>query len=28
LCAGTKRTQTADINSAIAYWRDFQRRHA
>jgi putative addiction module killer protein len=28
LCAGTKRTQTADINNAIAHWRDFQRRHA
>lgn len=26
LCAGTKRTQIADIGKAIAYWRDFHRR--
>ena len=26
LCGGTKRTQTADINTAVRYWRDYQRR--
>jgi len=28
LCAGTKRTQQADIVRACAYWRDWQTRHA
>jgi putative addiction module killer protein len=26
LCGGDKRTQTADINRACAYWLDWQRR--
>jgi putative addiction module killer protein len=26
LCGGTKRTQTADLNTAVRYWRDYQRR--
>jgi putative addiction module killer protein len=27
LCGGDKRKQTADINRAIEYWQDFQRRN-
>ena len=27
LCAGDKRSQTADIKSAKRHWRDWQRRH-
>ncbi len=26
LCGGDKRTQPADINRAVGYWRDYQRR--
>lgn len=26
LCGGDKRTQTADIERAVHYWRDWQRR--
>ncbi|MBI3799014.1 MAG: type II toxin-antitoxin system RelE/ParE family toxin [Deltaproteobacteria bacterium] len=26
LCGGAKRTQTADITTAVRYWRDYQRR--
>lgn len=26
LCGGTKRTQDADIEKAVAYWRDWQSR--
>ena len=26
LCGGTKRTQTADIITAVRYWRDYQQR--
>ena len=26
LCGGSKRTQTVDIDKAVAYWYDFQRR--
>jgi putative addiction module killer protein len=26
LCGGDKRTQAADIERAIAYWRDYQQR--
>jgi putative addiction module killer protein len=26
LCGGGKRTQTADIETAVNYWLDFQRR--
>ena len=26
LCGGDKRTQSGDINRAVAYWRDYQRR--
>lgn len=26
LCGGDKRTQDADINRAVAYWQDYQRR--
>jgi putative addiction module killer protein len=25
-CGGDKRTQDADINRAVAYWQDYQRR--
>jgi putative addiction module killer protein len=28
LCGGDKRQQAADIERAIAYWQDFQRRNA
>ena len=27
LCGGDKRTQSADINRACAYWQDWQRRN-
>jgi len=26
LCGGAKRTQAADIKTAVRYWRDYQRR--
>ena len=26
LCAGSKRTQSADIKQAVRYWLDYQRR--
>ncbi|MGH8582975.1 MAG: type II toxin-antitoxin system RelE/ParE family toxin [Gammaproteobacteria bacterium] len=26
LCGGDKRSQTADIDRAVGYWRDYQRR--
>lgn len=26
LCGGAKRTQQADIETAIKYWKDYQRR--
>ena len=26
LCGGTKRRQTTDVNAAVNYWQDFQRR--
>jgi putative addiction module killer protein len=26
LCGGAKRTQAADIQTAVRYWRDYQRR--
>ncbi len=26
LCGGVKRTQDADIQSAVKYWQDYQRR--
>jgi putative addiction module killer protein len=26
LCGGAKRTQSADINQAVRYWADYQRR--
>ncbi|MDV7400646.1 type II toxin-antitoxin system RelE/ParE family toxin, partial [Arthrospira platensis SPKY1] len=26
LCGGDKRTQDTDINRAVAYWQDYQRR--
>ena len=26
LCGGSKRTQTADIKTAVQYWRDYQQR--
>lgn len=26
LCGGSKRTQSADIEDAVEYWRDYQRR--
>jgi putative addiction module killer protein len=26
LCAGSKRTQATDINVAVKYWADYQRR--
>jgi putative addiction module killer protein len=26
LCGGSKRTQTADIKTAVKYWRDYQQR--
>jgi putative addiction module killer protein len=28
LCAGDKRSQQADINAAVRYWNDYQRRSA
>jgi len=28
LCAGSKKTQTADIRAAKAYWADWKRRQA
>lgn len=28
LCAGSKRSQRADIGRAKEYWTDYQRRHA
>ena len=27
LCGGDKRGQTADIDTAVKYWTDYQRRH-
>ena len=27
LCGGSKRTQSADINQAVRYWRDYNRRN-
>ncbi|HEU4772319.1 MAG TPA: type II toxin-antitoxin system RelE/ParE family toxin [Candidatus Udaeobacter sp.] len=27
LCGGSKRTQTADITTAVRYWEDYQRRN-
>ena len=27
LCGGSKRTQSADINQAVRYWRDYKRRN-
>jgi len=27
LCGGNKRTQQADISSALAYWRDWQQKN-
>jgi putative addiction module killer protein len=26
LCGGSKRTQAADVQEAVKYWRDYQRR--
>lgn len=26
LCGGSKRTQDSDINQAVVYWQDYQRR--
>jgi len=26
LCGGSKRSQSADIEQAVRYWRDYQRR--
>ena len=26
LCAGTKKTQDTDIDRAVSYWQDYQRR--
>jgi len=28
LCGGSKRTQAADIKTAVSYWRDYQRRQS
>ena len=27
LCGGSKRTQSAEINQAVRYWRDYKRRN-